>query len=246
MGGLCRPPRPPCAALAGAHHRRGRVLQPLSAQRHARRPRQRLPAHGAGQGPAPPRALIKHGLRTALIPMATFFAYQFALLFVGATFTEKIFGWHGMGEFFVDSVTKNDVNSVAAVTLFVARAGPDRRLSVRRRLRGTRPAGPRLTRCTSPPDPAKTAAASSSRRPSPSPPRPTTRSRVAARAPPLLRKRLRDGRPGRWCSCCSCWPSSAPTSSPGSTTSSTSTRSCRRPRPSTGSAPRRTASTCSR
>jgi peptide/nickel transport system permease protein len=66
------------------------------------------------------QALIKHGLRTALIPMATFFAYQFALLFVGATFTEKIFGWHGMGEYFVDSVTKNDVNSVAGVTLFVA------------------------------------------------------------------------------------------------------------------------------
>jgi peptide/nickel transport system permease protein len=66
------------------------------------------------------RALITHGLRTALIPMATFFAYQFALLFVGATFTEKIFGWHGMGEFFVDSITKNDVNAVAGVTLFVA------------------------------------------------------------------------------------------------------------------------------
>ncbi len=66
------------------------------------------------------RALVKHGLRTALIPMATFFAYQFALLFVGATFTERIFGWHGMGEYFVDSVTKNDINSVAGVTLFVA------------------------------------------------------------------------------------------------------------------------------
>jgi peptide/nickel transport system permease protein len=66
------------------------------------------------------RALITHGLRTALIPMATFFAYEFALLFVGATFTEKIFGWHGMGEYFVDAVTKNDVNSVAGVTLFVS------------------------------------------------------------------------------------------------------------------------------
>jgi peptide/nickel transport system permease protein len=66
------------------------------------------------------RALVKHGLRTALIPMATFFAYEFALLFVGATFTERIFGWHGMGEYFVDAVTKNDVNSVAGVTLFVA------------------------------------------------------------------------------------------------------------------------------
>jgi len=66
------------------------------------------------------RALVRHGLRTALIPMATFFAYQFALLFVGATFTEKIFGWHGMGELFVDSIVKNDVNAVAGVTLFVA------------------------------------------------------------------------------------------------------------------------------
>lgn len=66
------------------------------------------------------RALVRHGLRTALIPMATFFAYEFALLFVGATFTERIFGWHGMGEYLVDSVTKNDINSVAGVTLFVA------------------------------------------------------------------------------------------------------------------------------
>ncbi len=71
------------------------------------------------KGLSRPRALITHGLRTALIPMATFFAYEFALLFVGATFTEKLFGWHGMGEYFVDSVTKNDINSVAGVTLFV-------------------------------------------------------------------------------------------------------------------------------
>src|SRR4029078_4600344 len=49
------------------------------------------------------QALIKHGLRTALIPMATFFAYEFALLFVGATFTEKIFGWAGRGESLVYS-----------------------------------------------------------------------------------------------------------------------------------------------
>ncbi len=65
-------------------------------------------------------ALVKHGLRTALIPMATFFAYQFGLLLTGATFTEKIFGWHGMGEWFIDSVIANDVNAVAAVTAFSA------------------------------------------------------------------------------------------------------------------------------
>lgn len=65
-------------------------------------------------------ALVKHGLRTALIPMATFFAYQFTLLLTGATFTEKLFGWHGMGEWFIDSVNSNDVNVVAAVTVFAA------------------------------------------------------------------------------------------------------------------------------
>ncbi len=65
-------------------------------------------------------ALVKHALRIALIPSVTFFAYDFGLLLVGATFVEKIFGWHGMGEWFVDSVTKNDVNAVAAVSLFAA------------------------------------------------------------------------------------------------------------------------------
>ncbi|MBW3574557.1 MAG: ABC transporter permease [Actinobacteria bacterium] len=66
------------------------------------------------------QALLRHGLRTALIPMSTFFAYQFGLLLTGATFIEKIFGWHGMGEWFVDSVNGNDVNVVAAVTVFAA------------------------------------------------------------------------------------------------------------------------------
>ena len=65
-------------------------------------------------------ALLRHALRTALIPPATFFAYNFGLLLVGATFTEKIFGWHGMGEWFVDSVTRQDINAVAAVTCFAA------------------------------------------------------------------------------------------------------------------------------
>lgn len=65
-------------------------------------------------------ALIKHGLRTALIPMATFFAYEFGLLITGAVFTEKIFGWHGMGEWVIDSIRSNDVNAVAAVIVFVA------------------------------------------------------------------------------------------------------------------------------
>src|SRR3954451_14709114 len=65
-------------------------------------------------------ALLRHALRTALIPAVTYFIYNFGILIVGATFTEKIFGWHGMGEWFVDSVTRNDTNAVTAVTCFAA------------------------------------------------------------------------------------------------------------------------------
>lgn len=66
------------------------------------------------------KALLKHALRTALIPMGTFFAYQFALVFIGSIFVEKIFSWHGMGEWFVQSIQKNDVNATAAIGMFVA------------------------------------------------------------------------------------------------------------------------------
>jgi peptide/nickel transport system permease protein len=64
------------------------------------------------------RALFKHGLRTALIPMATLFAYSVAGLFTGAVFVEQIFGWHGMGEWFVAGINTQDVNIVAAITVF--------------------------------------------------------------------------------------------------------------------------------
>ncbi|MFL5846208.1 MAG: ABC transporter permease [Solirubrobacteraceae bacterium] len=65
-------------------------------------------------------ALIKHALRTALIPSATLFAYSFGLVLVGGVFVETIFGWHGMGEWLVQSIQKNDINAVAAVSCFTA------------------------------------------------------------------------------------------------------------------------------
>jgi peptide/nickel transport system permease protein len=64
------------------------------------------------------QALFKHGLRTALIPMATLFAYGVSGLVTGAVFVEKIFGWHGMGEWVVQGVATQDTNIVAAITVF--------------------------------------------------------------------------------------------------------------------------------
>lgn len=66
------------------------------------------------------KVLLKHGLRTAVIPMSTLFAYNILSIFTGATFTEVIFGWHGMGEWFISSVQENDINAVVAVNLFTA------------------------------------------------------------------------------------------------------------------------------
>src|SRR6195952_5730372 len=64
------------------------------------------------------RALVKHGLRTALIPMATLFAYSVAGLVGGAVFVEKIFGWHGMGEWVIRGISTQDTNIVVAITVF--------------------------------------------------------------------------------------------------------------------------------
>lgn len=64
------------------------------------------------------QALFKHGLRTALIPMATLFAYSVGGLFTGAVFVEKIFGWHGMGEWAIQGINSQDTNIVVAITVF--------------------------------------------------------------------------------------------------------------------------------
>jgi peptide/nickel transport system permease protein len=66
------------------------------------------------------KALLTHGLRTALIPMATLFAFGFGLLITGGVFTERIFGWFGMGDWLLTGVATQDANIVATVTLFIA------------------------------------------------------------------------------------------------------------------------------
>ena len=64
------------------------------------------------------QALFKHGLRTALIPMATLFAYSVGGLVTGSVFVEQIFGWHGMGEWVLQGISNQDTNVVVAFTLF--------------------------------------------------------------------------------------------------------------------------------
>lgn len=64
------------------------------------------------------RAVTRHALRTALIPMATYFAFALAALFTGAAITERVYGWHGMGEYSILSISTYDINGVTAVVAF--------------------------------------------------------------------------------------------------------------------------------
>jgi peptide/nickel transport system permease protein len=64
------------------------------------------------------KAVMKHALRTALIPTGTYVAFSVATMFVGATFTERIFNFPGIGQYGVDTITNRDVFGVVAVTAF--------------------------------------------------------------------------------------------------------------------------------
>ncbi|MCO5966854.1 ABC transporter permease [Actinoallomurus soli] len=66
------------------------------------------------------RVLTRHALRVAVIPVVPLSAYGCATLLGGAACTEKVFAWHGMGEWLIDSIHRGDVNAVAAYCCFAA------------------------------------------------------------------------------------------------------------------------------
>ena len=67
-------------------------------------------------------AVRRHALRTAIIPVAVGVAFAIPAVFTGAVLTETIFGWEGMGRYFVTSINTNDVHGVVAVAAFGALA----------------------------------------------------------------------------------------------------------------------------
>lgn len=64
------------------------------------------------------KAVMKHALRTALIPTGTYFAFSVATLFTGATFMEILFSFHGMGEYGITTIQQQDPNGTVAVVAF--------------------------------------------------------------------------------------------------------------------------------
>lgn len=66
------------------------------------------------------QAIRKHALRTSLIPVTTQVAFSIPAVFTGAVLTESIFAWKGMGQYFIETITKNDIHGVVAVAAFGA------------------------------------------------------------------------------------------------------------------------------
>lgn len=66
------------------------------------------------------RVILRHGLRNALIPMATIWAIDFAALLGGSVVTETIFAWPGLGPLFISAVTQLDLNLTMAIVMLTS------------------------------------------------------------------------------------------------------------------------------
>lgn len=66
------------------------------------------------------RAMTKHGLRMALIPMGQYFAFAVGAAFTGSLFVEKMFNWNGVGLFGINAMSLADVNGTAGLVLYAA------------------------------------------------------------------------------------------------------------------------------
>ncbi|AKK10082.1 ABC transporter permease [Corynebacterium uterequi] len=65
-------------------------------------------------------AIRRHALRTSIIPVATSVAFSIPGIFTGAIMTEAIFGWNGMGRYFIETISKNDIHGAVGFAAFGA------------------------------------------------------------------------------------------------------------------------------
>ncbi|MBX3248903.1 MAG: ABC transporter permease [Myxococcales bacterium] len=68
----------------------------------------------------PPRRVVGHAVRNALLPVVTLIGLSLPLLVAGAIITEKIFGWPGMGSLAIESIVNLDAPTVMGVVVVFA------------------------------------------------------------------------------------------------------------------------------
>jgi peptide/nickel transport system permease protein len=66
------------------------------------------------------KAIFRHALKNALIPVITVLALQFGSLLTGAIITEQIFSWPGLGRLLIQGISTRDYPQVQASILVIA------------------------------------------------------------------------------------------------------------------------------
>ncbi len=66
------------------------------------------------------KAIFRHALKNAMIPVITVLALQFGSLLTGAIITEQIFSWPGLGRLLIQSISTRDYPQVQASILVIA------------------------------------------------------------------------------------------------------------------------------
>jgi len=66
------------------------------------------------------RAIFRHALKNAMIPVITVLALQFGSLLTGAIITEQIFSWPGLGRLLIQGIQTRDYPQVQASILVIA------------------------------------------------------------------------------------------------------------------------------
>jgi len=66
------------------------------------------------------QVLYKHGLKNAMLPMVTVIAMTFGFLINGATLTETVFNWYGLGKYIFTSLFAMDYPVVQAIFMMIS------------------------------------------------------------------------------------------------------------------------------
>lgn len=66
------------------------------------------------------KILFKHAMRNALLPMVSLMGVHLTFLISGATMTETVFSWDGLGRLIYDSVRNSDYPVLQGIFLFMA------------------------------------------------------------------------------------------------------------------------------
>lgn len=74
------------------------------------------------KGLTPARALVRHGLRNAAVPVVTILGLQLAVLLVGAVVVERVFVIPGLGSLLLDGVANRDLLLVQGVVMVLVLA----------------------------------------------------------------------------------------------------------------------------